>query len=373
MPIAAVVAAPSRQAEASAAVAPTPTRRSAICACCGRHRLSVVRKLRSALQDTCAPGRARSLVQQLVQPLHLSDERGDVVALRRSSALRRPAPAASAGCSISVADGVARAPPRRAFGTISASWRSVRTSSRPSASVATIGFPIASASNDRQRRAFPQRRKHHDVERRQRRGDVAHEAAEHEPIAEAERAAPAPRARRCSSPSPTMKTRTSGCFARISGAASTRYSIALRRHQPRDGADGDRAGRDAERLPRRRDLVRAARPRELVERRAEVDDLGPLGRHQPRARRELAGRFRHRDREVGVRRQQAIGDLLEPRRVAVVGVLVQNRRNAHPPRAQPAERRRAVAVQVHDVGALLAQHLAAAPGRCAGSNLCRAR
>ena len=169
-----------------------------------------------------------------------------------------------------------------------------------------------------------------------------------------------------------MKKRTSGCCASTCGAASIRYWL------PFDGISrvivpiADRAGRDAHRRPRRGDLVGAPRPRELVERRAEIHHLGALGRHQPRARRELAGRFRHRNRDVGVRRQQPIGDLLEPRRVAVIGVLVQDRRNAHPPRAQPAERRRAVAVQVHDVGALLAQHFQQRRDRSPGSNLWRA-
>ena len=48
------------------------------------------------------------------------------------------------------------------------------------------------------------------------------------------------------------------------------------------GTDGDFTRGDAELTPRRRDLVGAARPRELVERSAEVDDVGALGGHQPR-------------------------------------------------------------------------------------------
>jgi hypothetical protein len=58
-----------------------------------------------------------------------------------------------------------------------------------------------------------------------------------------------------------------------------------------------------------------------------------------------------------VRRQHPVGNFLKPRRIRVIGVLVENRRDAHPPRAQAAERRGAVPVHMDDVRFLLAQHL----------------
>ncbi len=132
--------------------------------------------------------------------------------------------------------------------------------------------------------------------------------------------------------------------------------VPLRRHQPRDRPDRNRRAVEAEGRLGRGDICRGPRPRKLVERRAEIDDLRALGRHQAGANRELRRRLGDGDRQVGVRRQQPIRHLLKPRRRRVIGVLVQNRRNPHPPRAQPAERRRAVAVHVDDVGLLVAQH-----------------
>ena len=84
-----------------------------------------------------------------------------------------------------------------------------------------------------------------------------------------------------------MKTRTSGCFARIFGTASTRYWL------PFDGIS--RVTVPTAIVPgampsaaRAAAISSALRGRgELVERRAEIDHLGPLRRHQPRAHREL--------------------------------------------------------------------------------------
>ena len=55
-------------------------------------------------------------------------------------------------------------------------------------------------------------------------------------------------------------------------------------------------------------------------------------------------------RDVGGRRQQPVGDLLEPGRVGQVGVLVNDDGNVPNRGRETSERARAVAVQVHDVG-----------------------
>ena len=106
-----------------------------------------------------------------------------------------------------------RARRRFASARSSASWSSVRMSSSPSASVATIGFPIASASKavsgvPSQSDGNTLRSNADSV-----RGDVAPEAGEDEPIAETERARL--RLRSASSgPSPTRKNRARGPLAR---------------------------------------------------------------------------------------------------------------------------------------------------------------
>ena len=97
----------------------------------------------------------------------------------------------------------------------------------------------------------------------------------------------------CSSPSPTMKTRTRGMAWRRSPARrrqDTRLPFAgiSRVIVPIAMVPGAMPSAAA----RAGDLRRAPRPRELVERRAEIDHLGALGRHQPRARRELARSIR---------------------------------------------------------------------------------
>ena len=133
--------------------------------------------------------------------------------------------------------------------------------------------------------------------------------------------------------------------------------VALRRHEPCDTPDGHDALGNAQRPTCRGDLARGPRAGKLVEGRAKIDHMRALGRHEPRARRELRRRFRHRNRHVGVTREVQVGHLLEPGRVGVVRMLVQDRRNAHPRRAEATEGGRAVAVEVHDIGVLVLQHL----------------
>ena len=140
-------------------------------------------------------------MQHVVQPLHLADERGDVV-LPAGDRARAPTAARDLPDCRSAAPSPPRAPPRRAS---ERSPRRARRSARPrspSASVATIGLPIASASNTVKRRAFPERREHADVERRHDARDVARETGEHEPVAQAERRAPGLRGPARSGPSP---------------------------------------------------------------------------------------------------------------------------------------------------------------------------
>jgi hypothetical protein len=94
-------------------------------------------KERQVERERALPLRAlRRLVEQFVEPLHLADERGDVVA---RTGRTRPG-GQPRGERRFVDEALSR------LGTTSASRPSASTSSRPSASVDTIGFPIASAS-----------------------------------------------------------------------------------------------------------------------------------------------------------------------------------------------------------------------------------
>ena len=336
-----------------------------------RRRVSVirglVRKHRSARSTPARFVATRGLVQQHVQALHLPDERVDVVARRRS--VRAPAasdaasPAARSACTIASAS--ARA---SRFGTTSASWPSSRMSSRPSASVATIGLPDRQRFEHGQRRALPQRRKHAQVERGEHLRDVASRSRRTRTDRRGRARAPAPRAARAASPSPTRKNADVGCRrdeaarprpgTRCLSTACSRVTVPMANRRPAR----------CRALPRGRAISSArARPAELLERRAEIDDLDLLGRHSRAPRHEVRGALRHGERDVGVRLQQPIGDFLEPGRVGEVRVLVQDRRQPpHRPR-QPAERRRAVAVQVQDVDLLpvddLEQRRAASPDR----------
>ena len=91
---------------------------------------------------------------------------------------------------------------------------------------------------------------------------------------------------------------------------------------------------------------------ELLERHAEIDDLHLAGRNPPRVDHEVRRALRHRDRDVGDRLERGVRDLLKPRRVGQVGVLVKDGRKPPHRAREPPERRRAVAVQVKDVDLL---------------------
>ena len=89
---------------------------------------------------------------------------------------------------------------------------------------------------------------------------------------------------------------------------------------------------------------------ELFERHTQIDDFGTLGRNQPCPCGEVRCRLRDGNRDVGRRRERAVGDLLEPGRIGEVGVLVNDNRDVTNRRREPPECARAVAVQVDDVG-----------------------
>ena len=163
---------------------------------------------------------------------------------------------------------------------------------RPSASVATIALPIASASRtvsgvpsqsdgktsrSKRRRLRPRRAGNRENTNRSPRPSAGREP----------RAPPAahPR-RRCRTARRDASMHTPRGLDEI--------LVAFRRHQPRHGANGENIRRDAERAPCRGDLLRAPRPAELLERNTEVDDLRALGRNQPRSDHELRRRLRDR-------------------------------------------------------------------------------
>ena len=127
--------------------------------------------------------------------------------------------------------------------------------------------------------------------------------------------------------------------------------------EPRDRADGEIARADSEILARLAISRGASLAAELLERHAEIDDLHFRGRHLPRADHEVGRALRHRQRDVGVRLQQAVRDLLKPRRVGEVRVLVEDRRDAPKGGGHAPERRGAVAVQMQHVDLLPIDHL----------------
>ena len=139
-----------------------------------------------------------------------------------------------------VDDGPRPARPASRFGTIHAVTPSSRMSSRPSASVATIGLPVASASNAVS--GVPSQSDGNTLRSNADRtaADVAREPVEDEPIAEAERVAPAPSSvveQRALADQEEPRLRPCGDDRRA--PPSTRYVVALRLVQPRDGADGE--------------------------------------------------------------------------------------------------------------------------------------
>src|SRR5690606_24132165 len=97
--------------------------------------------------------------------------------------------------------------------------------------------------------------------------------------------------------------------------------VALRIVQPRDRADHDVVRRRAPGRTCGRPLVRTPRAAELLEWRAQVDDLHARWANLPGTDDERGGAFGHGERDVGVRLEDPIGNLLEPGRIGEVRVL----------------------------------------------------
>ncbi len=241
--------------------------------------------------------------------------------------------------------------PHRASARCARRGRRSECRARPSASVATIGFPEASAS--KAVNGVPSQRDGNTL-----RSNALRTAATSLANPTNTKRSPRPSWRACASsdsrrgPSPTRKKRARGCCVddQVSGLDQVRVSLGL--VQPRHCPDGEVIRADPKVLPGGRDLVGRARAAELIVRRAQVDDFH-LGRlDEPCMDDEFGGALRDRDGDVGVALESAIGDLLKPGRVGQVRVLVQDRGDAAHGRRQSSERRRAVAVEVKDVDLL---------------------
>ena len=214
-------------------------------------------------------------MQQRVEPLHLADERADVEVAGRSSRARRRSAARSLAAARSAC--TIRRGQRGGVALGHDPARPVRRSStsiRPSASVATIGLPIASASNTVS--GVPSQSDGNTL-----RSNAESVAATSFTKPTNTNRSPSPSARACASsagrsgPSPARKKRASGCRSTHAARGLDEVLVALRVVQPRDGArPRTRPGampsvaRAAATSVRRR-----ADAAELVERRAEVDDL----------------------------------------------------------------------------------------------------
>ena len=99
---------------------------------------------------------------------------------------------------------------------------------------------------------------------------------------------------------------------------------------------GDDRARGATRAPRSRETGR-----ELVEGRAVPDEAHPRSRDVALAHQEVAGRAADRDRAIGERREQAVGEALVGGHAGVGEVLVQHERAR--PRARAASRPKSAA------------------------------
>jgi hypothetical protein len=108
----------------------------------------------------------------------------------------------------------------------------------------------------------------------------------------------------------------------------------------RDRADGAVAGGDAQIVAGFGDFGGGARPAEFIERHAEVDDFHLRGRDMARVDHKVGRALRDRQRDVGGRLEQSIGDLLEPGRGRQVRVFVDDGRDA---RRAPTRRPKVVA------------------------------
>jgi len=204
----------------------------------------------------------------------------------------------------------------------------------------------------RERGAFPERRKDTQVERRQRARDVAPEARKDESIAETERRCLRLKVgeQRTLADQEESRGRPLGRHPRR-GVDQVR--VAFRFVQSCDRPDREVVWRDTQVPARRHDLVGRSLAAELDERHAKVDDSHFGRRHLARADHEIGGALRDGDRDVGIRLEHAVGDLLKPRRVRKVGVFVQDRRNPPHRAGQAAEGGGPVPVKVEDVDLLL--------------------
>ena len=245
-----------------------------------------------------------------IQPLHLADEQGDVVlpAGQRAPAARgrraspdRPSRAQS------------RRPARRrcAWARSAASRPSARTSSRPSASVATIGFPIASVSNavsgvPSQSDGNTTKSNADSVA-----GDIAPEACEDEPVAEPER-----RGLRLQ----IAKQRALAHEKESRRRAFARPRARLRRRDMNCPSIREAASSCRSRTRRRRCPSRAARSRSPPTVRSRLNSSSGTPRYTTftfdagisRAPDHEVGRaLRHGEGDVGRRLEAAVGDLLD--------------------------------------------------------------
>ena len=259
--------APTRAAPRRASPSTLAPSRHASTASLQRHGAPPSSGTQIGREDARAAGGPRRLVQDLVQPLHLADEDADVVV--RAGApraggqpLRQRRVARSAGrCQ-------RPAPRRRASARPARRGRPCRMSSSPSASVATIGLPVASASN-----AVSGVPSHSDGNTTMSSALRTAATSRWKPLKT--NRSPSCSAAACalsgalSSPSPTMKNRALGMRRQHRRRGLDQVLVALRRHQPRHRADGRSRRRACRAAAGRGDLVgasaaartrRAARP-----------------------------------------------------------------------------------------------------------------
>ena len=256
MPIAAVVAAPRRHARLRP-VEIARRRRASIDASCVRLGQEAQVRLQDA-RSAASRARSRAAARRAAPSFGRTRRCRNAAPVLRASAASAGGQLRAARSACTIALGQRRR--RSRLGTISASCRSVSTSQQAVGVGRDDRLPHRQRLEHGQRRAFPQRREHHEVERRQRRGDVARKPAN-------TNRSPRPSARACASSSRLQLAFADDEEARVGMRCDDRRRrldqvlVALRRHQPRDRADGDRPRRDAERLRAPRRSRRALRGR----------------------------------------------------------------------------------------------------------------
>ena len=300
-------------------------------------------------QHAPPPRGARDRVEERVETLHLADERADVV-LPAGHPRGGAEPCAFVG-TINRPDDL----PRQRLGIAPRDDHRIVRIGEDVEQTVRVGGDDRLSHRERfeggDRRALPQRRKHAQVERRQRARHVALEAGEHEPIAEAE-----PRGLRLQVRQqrsfPDQEEAGGRPFADDPGGRLDQVGVALRLVEPGHRPNRELVRLDAELRPRRGDIGGRPDRSELFERHAQIHDLHFRRRDLTRADHEIGRALRDGDGDVGVGLEEAVGDLLKPGRVGEVGVLVQDRRNPPPRRRHPAERRGAVPVQMEHIDLL---------------------